>query len=103
MLAISLRTFLHCNIRQMDKSIIGIVRIQEELVRACPQITPLAKVSVPLRIKENPYSNVKLPLVNKKRPLDILLNDETIMFVFWLVQVSLRRSDDRPHPTFGVW
>ena len=52
-----------------------------ELVGACPQIALLAKVSVAFRIKEAPNPNVKLPLVDKKRSLDILLNDETIMFV----------------------
>ena len=103
MLAISLRTFLHCNIGQMDESIIRIIRIQVILVGACPQIPLWAKVSISLRIKENPYSNVKLPLVNKKWSLDILLNDETIMFVFWLIQLSLRGSNGGTCTTFGVW
>lgn len=102
MLAIGFRAFLHSNIRQMDKPIIWVVRIQEELVRASPEITFWAKVGVALRIKENPYSNVELPLVDEKWPLDVLLNDEAIVFVFWLVLVSLRGSDGWSRRTFGV-
>jgi len=103
MLTISIRAFLHCNIGQMDESIIRVIRIQGELIGASPQIAFLTKVSISLRIKENPYSNVKLPLVNQKWSLDILLNDETIMFVFRLIHVSLRWSNGWACTTFRVW
>ena len=89
MLTIGFRAFLHGNIRQMDKPIIWVVRIQEEFVRASPEITSWAKVGVALRIKENTYSDVELPLVDEEWPLDVLLNDEAIVFVFWFVLVSL--------------
>lgn len=42
-------------------------------------------------IKKDPHPNVKLPLINQQRPLDILLNDKAIVFVlgFELVGRSL--------------
>ena len=92
MLTVCLRAFLNCDIGQMHESVVWVVRIQSEFVRTGPQISFLTKVSIALRIKEAPNPDVKLPLINKKRPLDVLLDNKTIVFVFWLVHVSLRWS-----------
>jgi len=84
----------------MNESVVWVVRIQSELVRTGPQISFLTEVSITFRIKEAPYSDVKLSLVYKQWSLDIFLDDETVVFVFWLVRVSLSWSNRR---VFSVW
>ena len=100
-LTVCFRAFLNCNIGQMDESIVWIVRIEGELIRAGPEISLLAKVSIAFRIKEAPYPYIELSLIDKKWSLDIFLDDKTIVFVFWLIHVSLRWSNWGA--TFGIW
>lgn len=101
MLAVCFRAFLNCNIGQMDKSVVWVVRVEGELIRTSPEISLLAKVSIAFRIKKAPYPYIELSLIDKKWSLDIFLDNKTIVLVFWLVHLSLRWSNWSA--AFGIW
>jgi hypothetical protein len=65
----------------MHEPVVRVFRINTELIRTGPEIAFLAEVNLALGIDEDPYSYVELPLPDKERALDILLNYEAIMFV----------------------
>ena len=88
-----LRVLLHGDVGEVDKSVIGVIRVQLELVGARSQVARLANIGVTLRVEKHPDPNIELPLINQQRPLYVLLNYKAIMLILWLslVHRPLRR------------
>jgi hypothetical protein len=73
----------------VDKLIIGVVWVDIKCGRACSEITFPKEVKGAIVIEEDPNSDIELPLINKERPLDILLENEAIMLKFVAVCVVI--------------
>jgi hypothetical protein len=66
----------------MDETVVWVVWVDPEFVRACSKVAFLAKVNVAVWENGYPNSNVKFSLFYEEGSFYILLYDKAIMFVF---------------------
>lgn len=72
--------FLDRIVGEMYCGVINILRIDAIFRAASPNIPFSEEVQVAVLVVEDPYSDVEFSVTNKKRPFDVFLNDERVMF-----------------------
>lgn len=63
----------------MHGRIVDVVGVNPEGLARSSDVPFFEQVKVMILVQENPHSDVKLSIEDKKRPLDVLLNDEIIV------------------------
>lgn len=67
----------------MDEFIVGIIWVEDKLVGAGTEIAFLTEKCLTVWIQKYPYPDVEFSLGNEEGSLDVLLENEAIVFEFW--------------------
>lgn len=79
-LSIAIELLLDGVISQMNRSVIDVVKVDTEFATRRAYVTFLKEVQVLILVEQNPDSDVEFAVADQKRTLDILLDDEVVVF-----------------------